>query len=226
MAPPVNPPSTEQELLARARELAGKTLGELACRHGRTVPQDLRRAKGWFGQLIEETLGATAASLAEPDFQQLGIELKTIPVGRDGKPRESTYVCVVPLTGGDGLIWEDSWVRRKLQRVLWVPVQADPDVPLAERRAGSALLWDLEPDLEAVLRTDWEELMDMVCLGQLEQISARHGKYLQIRPKAANSRALRWAIGETGERILTNPRGFYLRTAFTGEVLRRHYALP
>lgn len=226
MASPVNPPSTEQELLARARDLAGKTLGELAWKHGRSVPKDLRRAKGWFGQLIEETLGATAASLAEPDFQQLGIELKTIPIGRDGKPRESTYVCVVPLTGGDGLIWEDSWVRRKLQRVLWVPVQADPDVPLAERRAGSALLWDLEPDLEAVLRTDWEELMDMVCLGQLEQISARHGKYLQIRPKAANSRALRWAIGETGERILTNPRGFYLRTAFTGEVLRRHYALP
>ncbi|MDJ0891417.1 MAG: DNA mismatch repair endonuclease MutH [Gammaproteobacteria bacterium] len=226
MASPVNPPSTEQELLARARDLAGKTLGELAWKHGRSVPKDLRRAKGWFGQLIEETLGATAASLAEPDFQQLGIELKTIPIGRDGKPRESTYVCVVPLTGGDALIWKDSWVRRKLQRVLWVPVQADPDVPLAERRAGSALLWDLEPDLEAVLRTDWEELMDMVCLGQLEQISARHGKYLQIRPKAANSRALRWAIGETGERILTNPRGFYLRTAFTGEVLRRHYALP
>ncbi len=226
MAPQVSPPSTEQELLARARELAGKTLGELARKHGRTVPKNLRRAKGWFGQLIEDSLGATAASLAEPDFQQLGIELKTIPVSRDGKPKESTYVCVVPLTGGDGLVWEDSWVRRKLQRVLWVPVQADPDVPLAERRAGSALLWDLEPDLEAVLRTDWEELMDMVCLGQLEQISARHGKYLQIRPKAANSRALRWAIGETGERILTNPRGFYLRTAFTGEVLRRHYALP
>ena len=226
MAPQVSPPSTEQELLARARELAGKTLGELARKHGRTVPKNLRRAKGWFGQLIEDSLGATAASLAEPDFQQLGIELKTIPVSRDGKPRESTYVCVVPLTGGDGLVWEDSWVRRKLQRVLWVPVQADPDVPLAERRAGSPLLWDLEPDLEAVLRTDWEELMDMVCLGQLEQISARHGIYLQIRPKAANSRALRWAIGETGERILTNPRGFYLRTAFTSEVLRRHYALP
>ena len=82
MAPPVNPPSTEQELLARARDLAGKTLGELAWKHGRSVPKDLRRAKGWFGQLIEETLGATAASLAEPDFQQLGIELKTIPIGR------------------------------------------------------------------------------------------------------------------------------------------------
>ncbi len=220
-----SPPNTEEELLARARELAGLTLEELAHRRGRTVPNDLRRAKGWFGQLIEEHLGATAASLAEPDFQLLGIELKTIPVGGDGRPKESTYVCTVPLTGADGISWENSWVRRKLKRVLWVPVEAAPEIPLTERRAGSPLLWDLEPDLEATLRTDWEELMDMVCLGQLEQISARHGTYLQIRPKAANSRALCWAIGETGERILTNPRGFYLRAAFTREVLRRHYAL-
>ncbi len=226
MPPEVIPPRTEAELMARARELAGRTLAELAHRHGQTPPEDLRRAKGWFGQLIEESLGATAGSLAEPDFQRLGIELKTIPVGSDGRPKESTYVCTVPLTGGDGLVWEDSWVRRKLQRVLWIPVEADPEIPLTQRRAGSALLWELEPDLEATLRTDWEELMEMVCLGQLERISARHGTYLQIRPKAANSRALRWAVGETGARILTNPRGFYLRTVFTRQILRRHYALP
>ncbi len=222
----IPPPRTEQELLGRARGLAGQSLGEIAARLCQPVPTDLRQAKGWSGQIIEASLGATAASLAEPDFQLLGIELKTIPVSREGKPRESTYVCTVPLTGANGLQWEDSWVRHKLRRVLWVPVQADPETPITERRVGSALLWDMEPDLEAVLRTDWEELMEMVCLGQLERISARHGTYLQIRPKAANSRALRWAVGETGERIRTNPRGFYLRTAFTREVLGRHYALP
>jgi len=225
MRQPIPPPASDEELLARARQLAGLCLTELAKRRGWAVPQDLRRAKGWFGQLIEEHLGATAASQAEPDFQAIGIELKTIPVNRQGRPRESTYVCTVPLTETQGLTWTGSWVRRKLQRVLWLPVQADPEIPVGERRVGSALLWDLEPDLEAALRQDWEELMDMVCLGRLDKISARHGTYLQIRPKAANSRALRWATGETGERVLTNPRGFYLRTAFTLEVLRRHYAL-
>ncbi len=222
----LSPPKTEHELLARARDLAGRSLGELASRLGEPVPGSLRQAKGWSGQIIEATLGATAASLAEPDFQLLGVELKTIPINRQGKPRESTYVCTVPLTGADGLCWEDSWVRHKLQRVLWVPIQADPETPLTERRVGSALLWDMEPDLEAVLRTDWEELMEMVYLGKLALISARHGTFLQIRPKAANSRVLRWAVGENGEPIRTNPRGFYLRTAFTREVLRRHYVLP
>ena len=222
----ISPPTSEEELLARSRGLAGRTLAELAELAGRPVPQERRRAKGWPGELIEVHLGATAASLAEPDFQTIGVELKTIPIGRSGRPRESTYVCTVPLTGAEGLAWEDAWVRRKLLRVLWLPVEADPDIPLADRRVGSALLWSLEPDLEAVLRDDWEEIMELVALGRLDQLSARQGSYLQVRPKAANSRSLRRAVGAEGERVLTNPRGFYLRASFTQEILRRHYALP
>lgn len=222
----VPPPASEAELLARANRLAGRTLAELAELAGRPVPEDQRRAKGWPGELIEAHLGATAASLAEPDFQAIGVELKTIPIGRSGRPRESTYVCTVPLTGAHGLTWEASWVRGKLLRVLWLPVEADREIALRDRRVGSALLWSLEPDLEAVLRTDWEELMELVCLGRLDELSARQGTYLQVRPKAANSRSLRWAVGAGGERVLTNPRGFYLRTAFTLEILRRHYAFP
>ena len=37
--------------------------------------------------------------------------------------------------------------------------------------------------------------MDMIVLGQVERITARHGEYLQIRPKAANAKALTEAIG-------------------------------
>ncbi len=217
-------PASEDELVDRARRLAGKPLSQLAALAGWPVPQDPRRAKGWPGALLEVHLGATAASLAQPDFQAIGVELKTVPIDRSGRPRESTYVCTVPLTGAQDFAWEDSWVRRKLLRVLWLPLEADPAIPVAERRVGSALLWSLEPDLEDVLRTDWEELMEFVSLGRLDQLSARLGTYLQIRPKAANSRSLRWAVGADGERVQTNPRGFYLRTRFTQEILRRHYA--
>ncbi len=221
----VSPPADVHELMARARAIAGLSLAEVAARRGQSVPADLRRAKGWAGRLVEDCLGASAGSLAEPDFQALGVELKTIPVDRRGNPRESTYVCIVPLTENCGYAWEESWVRRKLARVLWMPLESEPGVPLPQRRLGSALLWELESDLETVLRQDWEELMDLVCLGGLARLSARLGTYLQIRPKAADSHVLAPAIGEGGQRILTNPRGFYLRTAFTREVLRRHYAM-
>jgi len=67
--------------------------------------------------------------------------------------------------------------------------------------------------------------MDMIVLGQVDRITARHGEVLQLRPKAANSKALTEAIGALGEPILTLPRGFYLKKNFTGALLARHFLL-
>ena len=221
----MEPPQSEEELLARCRDLAGLSLAQVAEHVGETVPEDLNRRKGWIGQLIERALGATASARAEPDFQGLGVELKTLPVDRRGQPRESTYVCTVPLEG-PAESWQQCWLRRKLARVLWLPIQSDPETPGPERRVGMPLLWSPDAEEESALRTDWEELMDMVRMGELERITARHGEVLQIRPKAADARALRTAVGADGAPVQVNPRGFYLRPAFTAALLRRHYHLP
>ena len=221
-----HPPRSESELLGRADELAGLSLGEVAERYRVEVPASTRRAKGWGGVLLETALGASAASRPEPDFQLIGVEMKTIPVDRRGKPKESTYVCTVPLIDHRQLDWAESNVRRKLNRVLWVPVEAADDVELIERRIGVALIWSPSPEEDANLKADWEELMDMVCLGQLTRITAHHGTWLQIRPKAANARSRRLGIEDSGRPVPTLPRGFYLRSGFTEAILRRHYAMP
>jgi len=219
-------PATLARLEARAADLAGHTLGELAAALGRPVPADLRRDKGWVGQLLEAALGAAAGAQAEPDFPHLGVELKTLPVDARGRPRESTYVCTVPLGAEAHLPWARSWVRRKLACVLWVPVEAAAGVPLARRRVGTPLLWRPAPAEDAALRADYEELMELVCRGELERIDARRGRWLQIRPKAAHGRVLTAAVGADGETISTLPRGFYLRAGFTAALLARHYQLP
>lgn len=220
---PPSPPDSEAQLLERCRAIAGLSLQQLAERLSVVVPQDLKRQKGWVGQLVELALGADARSLAEPDFRAIGVELKTLPINRNGLPRESTYVCTVPLDGGLEADWESSWIRRKLSRVLWLPVEADPSIPLGERRIGTALLWSPDEDEETALRQDWEELGEMICMGELEQISARMGSVLQIRPKAANASVRTRSVGAEGEAILTNPRGYYLRPGFTRRLLQRHY---
>jgi len=219
------PPRSETELMTRALHISGQSLGELAAQFDIRVPDDPVKAKGWAGQLLEHALGASAASLPEPDFQLIGVELKTIPVNPQGKPLESTYVCHVPLEPAVGPTrWEDSIVYLKLSRVLWLPVIVTEQATLADRRVGRGMLWSPDAGQAASLRQDWEELMDLVCLGQTETITSHLGTCLQIRPKAANAQSRRWGVGEHGERVRTLPRGFYLRSQFTQDLLREYYA--
>lgn len=218
------PPRTEAQLMRNVEAIAGLTLAQVAATLERDVPTDPVHAKGWAGQLIEHALGASAGSLAEPDFQLIGVELKTIPIDAQGAPAESTYVCTVDLEHAEAPRWELSLVRHKLARVLWLPIESAPQHGLGQRRIGMGLLWSPSTQQEQALREDWEELMDLVYLGQVESITAHHGQYLQIRPKAANAAARRYGVNERGERALTLPRGFYLRAAFTRRIIDEGYA--
>lgn len=212
---------TEQQLLAHAQSIAGMTFGELAQQLQIPVPPNLKRDKGWVGILIEMALGASAGSKAEQDFAHLGIELKTIPINAQGFPLETTFVSLAPLIQNSGVNWQNSHVKHKLSKVLWIPIEGERQIPLAERHIGAPILWQPSPQQEARLRQDWEELMDYIVLGKLDQITARLGDVLQLRPKGANSKALTKGIGKNGEIIDTLPLGFYLRKAFTHEILQQ-----
>ena len=214
-------PKTTEELLSRAQAIAGLSFGELAAQLSIPVPPDLKRDKGWVGMLLETALGATAGSKAEQDFRHLGIELKTIPINAQGYPLETTFVSLAPLTQNSGVNWQNSHVRHKLSRVLWIPIEGSRSIPLAEHRIGTPILWQPSEQQERQLQRDWEELMDYIVLGQLDKINARLGEVLQLRPKGANSKSLTKGIGKNGEIIDTLPLGFYLRKAFTHEILQQ-----
>ena len=220
------PPRTEQELLSRAQALGGMSLGELAATLSVPVPLDLRRAKGFVGNLVERALGASAGSRALPDFPELSIELKTLPVDRSGAPLESTFVCTIPLTEIGDVEWADSRVRRKLSTVLWVPVEGERTIPVFARRLGQPLLYRLSADDEAELRRDWEELAGLIGSGHVVSLTGHLGRFLQIRPKAANSSARRVGVDADGVPFSALPKGFYLRPSFTRALLARHFALP
>ncbi|NIG88704.1 MAG: DNA mismatch repair endonuclease MutH [Serratia symbiotica] len=219
------PPENEQKLFERAQELAGFSLGELATHAQLPIPKDLKRDKGWVGILLERLLGAIAGSKPQQDFPELGIELKTIPINTAGKPLETTFICVAPLTRNSGLTWASSNVRHKMARVLWIPVEGERKIPLRYRRIGSPMLWSPNAEEEEMLCCDWEELMDLIVLGHVERITARYGAVLQLRPKAENGKALTEAIGAQGQPILTLPRGFYLKKNFTGALLARYFSI-
>ena len=213
-------PQTLEQLLSQAQSIAGLTFGELADELHIPVPPDLKRDKGWVGGLLERALGATAGSKAEQDFSHLGVELKTLPINAEGYPLETTFVSLAPLVQNSGVKWENSHVRHKLSCVLWMPIEGSRHIPLRERHIGAPILWKPTAEQERQLKQDWEELMDLIVLGKLDQITARIGEVMQLRPKGANSRAVTKGIGKNGEIIETLPLGFYLRKEFTAGILK------
>lgn len=212
-------PQTLEQLLSQAQSIAGLTFGELADELHIPVPPDLKRDKGWVGMLLERALGATAGSKAEQDFSHLGVELKTLPINAEGYPLETTFVSLAPLVQNSGVKWENSHVRHKLSCVLWMPIEGSRHIPLRERHIGAPIFWKPTAEQERQLKQDWEELMDLIVLGKLDQITARIGEVMQLRPKGANSRAVTKGIGKNGEIIDTLPLGFYLRKEFTAQIL-------
>lgn len=218
-------PASKDELLASARALSGLTFAEAAARLALAVPANFLHHKGWTGQMLERLLGATAASRDVPDFEQLGVELKTLPVDARGRPVESTFVCTVPLEEIAQSEWIDSRVRRKLSCVLWIPVEGERRIPLAERHIGEPMLWQPSAQEESTLRFDWDTLSGIIGRGDIESITGHLGDALQVRPKARNASARLWGTDADGVRIEQMPRGFYLRANFTHGILKSRYRI-
>ncbi len=216
-------PASVDELLHRAHALAGYSMLQLAHQLGVNAAVNLRREKGWTGQLLELALGANSGSLAQPDFPQWGIEMKSIPVDEQGRALESTWVCVAPLLPADIKPWPHSLVCAKLNQVLWIPVLATRNTALQQRTIGHAFLWTPNEQQHTQLQRDYDELTERIALGEIDSITAHHGVALQLRPKAANKHATTTGINRDGQAIQTAPRGFYLRRRFTQSLLNAHF---
>jgi len=210
------------ELLARARGLAGMSVAELGRWLGFRVPSDLKGHKGFIGQLVEVALGARAGSDPEPDFPALGVELKTLPVTPEGRPVESTYVCLARLDGREALTWNDSFVAKKLARVLFVPIEASA-ATLGERRLGMPFFWEPSHADTARLAADFERLAGRVRIGEVEELTGHDGEVLQLRPKAMSRDERTVGVSSDGWLTEVRPRGWYLRATFTAELIVRAF---
>lgn len=213
-------PQTEDELLNKAKQISGFSLKELAEILEIKIPLSLKQDKGWIGKLIEKALGAYETSHANVDFPHLNIELKTIPIDPISyEPLETTWICNCPLTELTGVTWETSYCCHKLQKVLFIPIGRNKEF-FEESIIGFPILWKMSPEENFVLKMDFEELLDLIVLGKVNSISAKHGTFLQLRGKS--SKTLVDAYDEKGNIIKRQPLAFYLKTNFTKNIINQY----
>lgn len=216
-------PESLAALLAHARALIGAELGEIADALGLPVPPGQVRTKGWPGQILERELGVEAGGVRGPDFAALGVELKTVPVGPDLAPRESTAVCQIDPIAIAADSWETSYVRQKLRRVLFVALEVTPDDgSVGARRVAGVRLWSPDAGEERALRADFELFVrGYFRQGRTSEITGHLGQVLQVRPKGKNANDRRAGYDAEGRPARVGKCGFYLRAAFVAAILRR-----
>jgi DNA mismatch repair protein MutH len=221
----VDAEAARQALLRHARALVGTTLAEIAEGLGLPVPFGRVRTKGWPGQVIERELGAGPGGETGgrgPDFAALGVECKTVPVTLALAPLESTSVCHIDPVGIGREVWAGSYVRRKLDRVLFVALSVPArDTPVGDRQVRTVTLWSPSPDEERLLAEDFTMFVERYFRpGRAATITGHAGKVMQVRPKGKNAADRQLAPGPDGAPVPIGRCGFYLRPAFVGRILR------
>lgn len=209
--------------MSRAVSLAGHTIADVAHAVGYRLPRSLHTNKGFIGQVAELVLGATAGTDPEPDFQALGVELKTLPIREDGRPLESTYVCQARMSGVESTELADSHVMAKLRQVLFLPILAADT--LSERRFAMPLLWSPNDDELAILRADFSAIQARVRMGEADDVTGREGVALHLRPKAMSSLERTVGISGDGWAVPVRPKAWYLRASFTERIVKNHFGL-
>lgn len=215
-------PTSLVELEQRLQRLLGRSIAELSQLALLQAPNNSKGAKGYIGLLIELFLGAHAHNLPSPDFVNLGIELKTMPVGFDLMPQESTFICNADLAPNGFVPFTQSALYHKLKKILFVLILAphNPRLNLGERRVLGYFFFHLSAPVSQIIETDYNEFQEMLLAGQAQEINGTMGTIVQLRPRANKFNELISITNHEGEYAYVKPRGYYLRASFTRQLLQ------
>jgi DNA mismatch repair protein MutH len=188
-APEFDPATaTEYEILARAKRMQGRTLGELADSRW-SAGVSSKHNKGGAGTIVERYFGISQNSEQAPDFRAAGIELKVCPLVMDGtvakRVKERTSVTMIDYVSLDRETWETASVRPKIRRILFVFYAWLPDVPLGEMRVKAVRLWSPSEGLGPVLERDWRVVWQKNRAGKAHELSEGDGLVMGAVTKGA-----------------------------------------
>ena len=226
ITPILKSPQTFKELSHRLDQVVGVPFAELGDYYHQPWRGGATQNKGWAGRLVDRLVGGDAGNAPEPDISSLGIEVKTIPIGRDAKVLEPTKITSLNYTDLATTEWSSSAPYHKLRSVLFVPiVKFNPSRP-DEWFIRRPFLWLPAETVLDHLRQDYESVRELVLARAFNRISSAkppkgQGVALHPKPSAASAQTrATYTIGGTQYRLL--PRAWMLRQTFTQPIVREN----
>ena len=232
----------EERIRSSISRFEGQTLASIAAQA--RVP--LRGGKNLAATIIKHALGFERVNARIREFEQLGIDVKTIHLrSRDGFPFEAVSFPAVDLRDladqtfegvelEDGtVIHERSELIDQLSRILFVVTYSPNRNDAQETRClGRTFFWSPTPDQWRTIQSDWEWIRDQVregraaydkpCTERGRKNRMTPGTILHLRPHARV--ACDEDVDPRGQRV--TKQSYWLNKSFVYQLVKENDAIP
>ncbi|WP_077306388.1 Sau3AI family type II restriction endonuclease [Terribacillus halophilus] len=212
-----------EDLMDKAQQAEGKTFGEIDT----TGRIKNLRSKGTLGNIIEESFfGYEINSVAKPDFENLGVELKVTPFKKNKNgtysSKERLVLNIIDYMEEFKKTFETSSFMSKAAKMLIMLYKHEQDIPISDYKIFKAFLNEFPEEDLSVMRRDWETIVSRIKNGEAHLISEADTMYLSACTKGANKNSIRkQPFSDTSAK----QRAFSLKASYmTG--LIRNYLTP
>jgi DNA mismatch repair protein MutH len=178
------PPLARDEARQRLMALIGQDLRPLADSYGVTVWLGAQRNKGWAGHTVERYLGRRPDSKQAPDFGDWELKVvSAVPaLGGGWRLKESMAITAFSPAELEVTEFEDSHLLDKLGRLL-VVARTFEDEAESRSRVLRVAEFDLDAELMAAVREDYEEIRWVVQHEGRHALGGRIGRFVHPRPR-------------------------------------------
>jgi DNA mismatch repair protein MutH len=190
--------SFEEAVRRRFSHYEGRTVAEIAASFA--LAKTSKSQKGFHRQLAVKMLAAGGNSV--PELDRAGIELKTIRLGKNGKPRESMSFPGFKFLEILNEEWEDSSFFEKIEKkflfVVFRPAESGDEI------FHTSLLWNMPYSDRLEAQRVWEDTKRRVAIDATDLPGMTESSVAHVRPKGKDG----------NDKIPTPQGGLHLRQAF------------
>ncbi len=166
-----------------AKRLINHTLRQMTSAPMMIKDAPAREVKGKFGQYLEKYyFGIENNSYSEPDFKEVGLELKSTPIKilKSSKisAKERIVLNIINYKTIVDETWEKSHLLSKNELLLLIMYLYEKDKNFLDYVIRYVNLWKIEGKDKEIIRQDWEKIVNKIRKGKAHELSEGDTFYL------------------------------------------------
>ncbi len=205
-------------IIEYSKKLVGNTLRDLC---GNDINTQHYKGKGNFGQFLEKYyFQYEPNSISEPDFNEVGLELKTSPLKQintgDYRSKERLVLNIINYFEVVNQKFENSSFYKKNAHLLLIFYLYKSNIDVLDLVIKIVGEWKFaETDLE-IIKQDWNLITNKIRIGKAHELSEGDTFYLGAATKGGKGGNLR---GQPFSKILAKQRAYSFKQGYLNHII-------